>query len=672
MFFGRVVDGLPNDLAGLSFTDATHYCIAFKGDIGTLNGVSNITDQDIVCRDDNTWSKWDGSANGLSGGVEIDALDIAGNGDIYFSTEGNDSVTAGIGGSADDADIYRWSAATGDFSRVVDMSTLGFSGQADVNALSYTSATDFCVSFVFDNTTVPGIGDVQDEEVLCYSNGSWSRTFTGGDYGLNESSGDIDALDITSGGTPPPPAAGALGFASGSYTEAEAGLSVTLVVNRTGGSAGAVSVNYAASGGSATPGADYTVASGQLNFANGVTSQTIVIGLINDTAVENDETFNVTLSNPTNGASIASGLGNSVVTITSEDVTTPPPAAGALGFAVDYTAAEASLAVTLVVSRTGGSAGTVAVDYATIPGTATAGADFTAASGSLSFGNGVVSQTIVIGLINDTDVESNEAFSVSLSNPTNGASIASGQGSSQVTVTSEDVTTPPPGNGSTLYFSTSSSDPIPGVPSPHNDADVYNVDLTSGVFGRDVTGLPNDVSGLDFTDATHYCVGFKGSFNSLNGVTDITDQDIICRDGNTWSKLFDGSSEGFSSGVEIDAFDIAANGDIYFSTEGNDAVPGIGGSADDADIYRWNAATGAFTRAVDATALGFSGQADINALSYTSATDFCVSFVFDNTTVPGLGNVDDEDVLCYANSVWTVKHDGTSSGSGDDIDALDL
>ena len=159
----------------------------------------------------------------------------------------------------------------------------------------------------------------------------------------------------------------------------------------------------------------------------------------------------------------------------------PPPVAGALGFAsASYTAAETSLLVTLVVNRTGGSAGTVAVDYATVVGSATAGADYTATSGTITFGNGVLSQTIVIALIDDNDVENNETFSVTLSNPTNGASITAGQASSQVTITSEDVTTPPPTGNAGMYFSTSGSAVIPTVVSPYNDADIYS--FQSGVF----------------------------------------------------------------------------------------------------------------------------------------------------------------------------------------------
>ena len=59
-----------------------------------------------------------------------------------------------------------------------------------------------------------------------------------------------------------------------------------------------VSVEYATSDGTANAPGDYTSTTGTLTFSPGITTQTISVPIIGDTALESDETFTVTLSNP--------------------------------------------------------------------------------------------------------------------------------------------------------------------------------------------------------------------------------------------------------------------------------------------------------------------------------------------------------------------------------------
>lgn len=79
---------------------------------------------------------------------------------------------------------------------------------------------------------------------------------------------------------------------------------------------------------------------------------------------------------------------------------------------------------------------TVTVSYATANGTATAGTDYTAASGSLTFAPGETTKTITVSVTADTTYESNEGFYVNLSSPTN-AALADSQGLG--TITNDDV-----------------------------------------------------------------------------------------------------------------------------------------------------------------------------------------------------------------------------------------
>ena len=96
----------------------------------------------------------------------------------------------------------------------------------------------------------------------------------------------------------------------------------SITVTRTGGSDGAVAVNYATSNSTATAGSDYTATSGTLNFAAGETSKTITVPIIDDTAVEGNETVNVTLSSPTGGATLGSPASASLTIV---DNDSPPP-----------------------------------------------------------------------------------------------------------------------------------------------------------------------------------------------------------------------------------------------------------------------------------------------------------------------------------------------------------
>ena len=84
-----------------------------------------------------------------------------------------------------------------------------------------------------------------------------------------------------------------------------------------------------------------------------------------------------------------------------------------------YTVAESAGAVTLTVERSNDIGSAVTVDYATVDGTATNGVEFTAASGTLSFGAGETNKTILLTILNNGYVEGTKDFQFVLSHPTN-------------------------------------------------------------------------------------------------------------------------------------------------------------------------------------------------------------------------------------------------------------
>ena len=124
---------------------------------------------------------------------------------------------------------------------------------------------------------------------------------------------------------------GRLGFAGPSVASAENAATISVRVQRTLGRAGAVSVQYATSGGSATEGLDYTGAAGALSWAAGdLADKVIAIPVTDDTSVESAETLTLTLSGLTGGATL-DGSSTLTVTINDNDSSAPPPTAGGGG-----------------------------------------------------------------------------------------------------------------------------------------------------------------------------------------------------------------------------------------------------------------------------------------------------------------------------------------------------
>lgn len=110
----------------------------------------------------------------------------------------------------------------------------------------------------------------------------------------------------------------ALDNASVSFVESSAAASVT--VTRSGGTSGEVSATASSSDGTATAPSDYAAVNATVTFADGESgSKSVPLTLVGDSSDEPDETFNVTLSSPTGGATL--GNATSVVTILDDDTT---------------------------------------------------------------------------------------------------------------------------------------------------------------------------------------------------------------------------------------------------------------------------------------------------------------------------------------------------------------
>ena len=184
------------------------------------------------------------------------------------------------------------------------------------------------------------------------------------------------------------------------------------------------SLTYSTADGTAVAGEDYTAATdATLSFGPGVTSNTIRVAIDDDDAVESvTETFSVHLHlSPTPlGISDLEATG----TIRDDD-------GGARLSIGDASASEGDGPMSFTVTLAGQSSGSVTVDYATEAATASAGRDYTEASGTLTFAAGDTKKTITVALLDDDAHEAGETFSVSLSGA-QGAMVEDGTGTGTI------------------------------------------------------------------------------------------------------------------------------------------------------------------------------------------------------------------------------------------------
>jgi endoglucanase len=181
--------------------------------------------------------------------------------------------------------------------------------------------------------------------------------------------------------TPPPvaPAMASLSLSALSYMATPS--SVQVSVKRTTSSAGAASVNYATSNGTASAGTDYTAASGIVAWSDGDSAAKTITIKVNGATSSTPKTFKIALTGAAGQAAVGTPS-SATVTIAAAAASTGSLALSAATYSVPSGAA--SLGVT--VNRIGGSAGAATVKYATSNGTASSGADYASTTGTLTWG----------------------------------------------------------------------------------------------------------------------------------------------------------------------------------------------------------------------------------------------------------------------------------------------
>ncbi|WP_386345258.1 putative Ig domain-containing protein [Xanthomonas campestris] len=301
----------------------------------------------------------------------------------------------------------------------------GGSVQIDVTTCDGTGVDDIGVGWngvqpAHGTIVVPNPSGAQGTQIVTYTHNGDSATSD--TFPLEDGRGDTITVNITI--TPSQPT---LSINDVSVNEGNAGTSnatFTVSLSQPAG-AGGVSFDIATADGSATAGVDYVASSltGQ-TIPAGSSSATFTVLVNGDTLSEPNETFFVNVSN-VSGAGVSDAQGQG--TIVNDDAL---PSLSIDDVSVNEGNSGTTTA-TFTVTLSAASGQTVSVNYASADGTATAGSDYVARSGTLTFAPGTTAQGVAITVNGDTAVEPNETFSVALSGVSN-ASIARATGTGTI------------------------------------------------------------------------------------------------------------------------------------------------------------------------------------------------------------------------------------------------
>ena len=230
---------------------------------------------------------------------------------------------------------------------------------------------------------------------------------------------------ITNDDAPPPPATLAIAAADAFRAEGTGSTPTpfTFTVSRSGDTSSPSSAIWTVAGSGANPAtaSDFTgnaLPTGTVSFAAGQSSATVTVGVNPDSTVENDETFTVTLSNPS-GASLSTATASGI--IRNDDVAPPPPtptAQSTVAIVATTNGSEAgSIPSLFTITRTGDLSSSLSVPWSR-SGTAVFGIDFNGPTfGVIVFPAGSAVATLSIPTLDDTFRDPGETLTITLTPP---------------------------------------------------------------------------------------------------------------------------------------------------------------------------------------------------------------------------------------------------------------
>lgn len=517
-------------------------------------------------------------------------------------TETTPALTLGDGFEAEFID-----AAGAQTINVADGASLNLSGANGENiinlegdAADYTVSGDGFGNMTFTNTVTGGVitmAATASPQTLVFGDGSADLGISGSDVVLGDqiiTSSAAEALTATldvnetsdaAFGVVDVPAAS---FSISDATVAENGATATFTVTLSTAPVAAdgdITVNYATAAGTATEGTDYTATSGMLTFnAASGTTQTITVPIIDDFAVEADETFTVNLSGQTGtiggkAATISDAAGTG--TITNDDVAV---ASYTLTESINKVTEGSSITYTVTALDADGNATAVLADTSftytmagdTLNGAATAAdaSDVNPASGTITLTAGQSTVTFTVDAIDDGNTEGLEGMKISILDgdfvtvASETSAIEDAAGGSQNTYT---LTT-----SADNFTGTTGDDTFNGAVSATAAVNTFGLtDTLAGGAGTDVLNITTEVLAADISIPAANVSAIE-TFNIRSLVADGVSSNATIMDASLYSGLTkvvsDRSTETFTVtklatgatfGIKGDA--LVTNGDSNFA-----------------------------------------------------------------------------------------------------------
>ncbi len=295
-----------------------------------------------------------------------------------------------------------------------------------------------------------------------------------------------------------------LSYSSPTYVVNEGGTNAVITVNRSSINTGTVTVGFSTADGTARAGLRYVGTNGLLTFVNGQATATFTVPIIDNTAVDGDQTVLLNLFNPSTGAKITSS--NAVLTVLDNDI-------GLRFSSANYRVLKNGHAVTITVQRTSVTNGSASVDFATKDGSATAPINYAATNGTLLFLPGETIKTFDVVVQDNNIITGDKTVVLTLSNPSTGAVLITPT-TATLTIVEDNGSLVVPAGVALL----SESGPVNGLIDPSETVTLYFAFRNTG--GGNTTNLIatllNTNGVTNATAATPYNgVGNSGSYGTL-------------------------------------------------------------------------------------------------------------------------------------------------------------